>query len=122
MPRQQHLDAALQLALRHQVAVALGPLHGVAQRRQSAGNDRNLVDRIGVRQAVGHQGVAAFVVGHALLLVGVHHPLLLLQAGRDALHALVELVHGDGRLALAGGQQGGLVDQVGQVGADKART
>ena len=47
---QQHLDAAFQLALGHQVAVLLGPLHRVAQRGQAAGNDRDLVDRIGVRQ------------------------------------------------------------------------
>ena len=33
---QQHLDAAFQLALRHQVAIVLGPLHRVAQRRQAA--------------------------------------------------------------------------------------
>ena len=121
MPAQEHLNAALQLALRHQVAVAFGPLHGVAQRGQSAGNDRDLVDGIGVGQAAGHQGVAAFVVGDALLLVDVHHALLLLQARRDPLHALVELVHGDRGLALARGQQRGLVHQVGQVGADEAR-
>ncbi len=34
---QQHLDAAFQLALRHQVAVALGPLQHVAQRGRARG-------------------------------------------------------------------------------------
>ena len=55
---QKHLDAAFQLALRHQIPVALGPLHRVAQGGQTAWNDRDLVDRIGVRQAVRDQGVA----------------------------------------------------------------
>ena len=118
---QEHLDAAFQLALRQQIAVAFGPLHRVAQRGQAAGNDRNLVHRIGVGQAVGDQGVAAFVIGHALLFVGVHDPLPLFQPGGDALHAFVELLHADRRLACAGRQQGRLVDQVGQIGADEAR-
>ena len=34
---QQHLDAAFQLALRHQVAIAFGPLHRVAQRGRGRG-------------------------------------------------------------------------------------
>ena len=72
-------------------------------------------------QAVGHQGVAAFVIGDALLFVLVDDPLLLFQAGGDALDPFVELVHADGRFALAGGQQRRFVDQVGQIGADEAR-
>ena len=55
---QEDLDAALQFALRQQVAVAFGPLHRVAQRGQPAGNDRNLVHRVGVRQAGGDQRMA----------------------------------------------------------------
>ena len=39
----------------------------------------------------------------------------------DAIDPFVELLHGDGGFAGAGGQQGRLVDQVGQVGADEAR-
>ncbi len=117
---QQHLDAAFQFALRHQVAIALGPLHRVAQRRQAAGNDRDFVHRIGVGQAVGHQGVAALVIGDAQLFVLVDDPLLLFQAGGDAFDAFVELGHADGRFAFAGGQQRRFVDQVGQIGADEA--
>ena len=117
---QQDLDAAFQLALREQVAVAFGPLHGVAQGGQAAGNDRDLVDGIGVRQTGGNQGVGAFVIGDALLLVGMHHPLPLLQPGRDALDAFGELLHAHRLLAGAGRQERRLVDQIGQVGADEA--
>ncbi len=74
--------------LRHQEAVLLGPLHRVAQGRQAARNDRDLVDRVGVRQRVGDQGVAAFVVGDAELFVLVHDALLLFEAGGDALDRL----------------------------------
>ena len=117
---QENLDAAFQLALREQIAVAFGPLHRVAQGGQAAGNDRNLVDGIGVRQAGGNQGVGTFVIGDALLLVGMHDPLPLFQSGRDAFHAFGEFLHADRLLAGPGRQQRRLVDQVGQVGADES--
>ena len=107
--------------LGEQIAVAFGPLHGVAQRGQAPRNDRNLVYGIGVGQTGGHQGVGAFVIGHALLLVGVHHPLPLFQPGRDALHAFGELLHAHRLLAGPRCQQRRLVDQVGQIGADESR-
>ena len=65
--------------------------------------------------------MGAFVVGHALFLVGVHDPLPLFQSGCHPLDPFVELLHGDGGFAGAGGQQGRLVDQVRQVGPDEAR-
>ena len=49
VPAKQHLDAAFQFALRHQVAIVFGALHGVAQGRQAAGNDRDFVNRVGIR-------------------------------------------------------------------------
>ena len=61
--------------LRHQIAIVLGPLHRVAQRRQAARNDRHFMHRIGVRQAVGDQGMAAFVIGDAQFFVVVDDPL-----------------------------------------------
>ncbi len=101
---QQHLDAAFQFALRHQVAIVFGALHGVAQRRQAAGDDRNFVNRIGIRQAVGDQSVAGFVIGDALFFVGVDHAFAFFQAGGDAFDALVEFVHADGGFVLSRGQ------------------
>ena len=78
---QQHLDAAFQLALRHQEAIVLGPLHRVAERGQAARNDRDLVDRIGVRQRRGDQRVARLVIGHAQLFVLLHDAAFLFEAG-----------------------------------------
>ena len=75
--------------------------------------------RVGQRR--GDEGVAGLVVGDALLFVGVHDAALALQADGAALDRLVELGHGHRLLAGAGGHQGGLVDEVGQVGADRPR-
>ena len=50
----------------------------------------------------------------------VHHPLLL-EAGDDAVDRLVEVLHLDGGLVLAGGEQRGFVHQVGEVGAGESR-
>ena len=119
---QQNLNPALQLGLRHQEAVTLGPLHGVSQSRQTARNDRHFVNRIGIGQTERHQSVATLVVGHAQLFIFVHHALLLFQTGRDAFHSFVELLHADGVLLAAGGQQCRFVNQVGQVSADEAGT
>ena len=77
--------------------------------------------RVGVRQVVAHQGVAHLVVGGDRALLVGEQAALLLGAGQDPHDALFELGHVDDLLAVAGGQQGGLVDQVGQVGAGKAR-
>ena len=118
---EQDLDAAFQFRLGDEVAVALRSLKCVAERRDAAGDDRNLMNRVGVRQAVGDERVSRLVVGDPHLLVHVHHALFLFQPGRDAFDALVELGHAHRRFFLAGGQQRGFVHQVRQVGADKSR-
>ena len=45
----------------------------------------------------------------------------LFRTGDQALDPFLELGEADGRLAAAGRQQGRLVDEIGQVGADEAR-
>ena len=64
--------------------------------------------------------VARLVVGGQLFLLGGHHTALFLRAGHDLHGGLFDVLHGDGLAAPAGGQQGGLVDQVFQVRAGKA--
>ena len=64
--------------------------------------------------------MAGLVVGHQTLAALAHHPVLLLRAGHHALDGIVDLVHGDLRQLAAGGQDGGLVEQVGQIGAGEA--
>ena len=106
--------------LRDQVAVLLRPMQDVAQGADAARNDRHLVDDVRVGQRAGHHGMARFVIGDPLLLLGRHDPALAFQADRAAFDGLVEVEHADGIAAVAGGDQGGLVDDVGQVGADRA--
>jgi len=77
------------------------------------------VDGGGIGQAESHQGVAAFVISGALLFVGVHDALALFQTRDNPLDTLVELLHGNGGLVRPRGQQSGLIDQVGQVGANE---
>ena len=63
--------------------------HRVAE-RAAAGQDRDLVHRVGVPQRRRHQGVPALVVRGDLLLLVVHDPGALLRAGDDAVDGLVE--------------------------------
>ena len=64
--------------------------------------------------------VAHLVVGGDQALLLAHHAGLLLGAGDHAHDPLLELDHRDLAVALAGGQQRRLVDQVGEVGAGEA--
>ena len=76
--------------------------------------------RRGVRQRVGHQRVPALVVRGDLLLVVAHRPGAPLRAGDDPVDRLLEEVVRDRPLLVTGGEQRGLVDHVGQVGAGEA--
>jgi hypothetical protein len=79
------------------------------------------VHRVGVAQEVAHQGVAHLVVGGDRAFLVRQQAALLFGAGQDPHDALFELGHVDDALAVAGRQQGRLVDQVGQIGAGEAR-
>ena len=70
-----------------------GRLHRVAECSHAAGNDRDLVDRIGIRQAARDEGVAAFVIGDAELFLFVDDPRLLFETGDDAFDPLFEFGH-----------------------------
>ena len=61
--------------------------------------------------------MAHLVEGHHLALLGVEQAVALFQPGDDALDGRVEILHFHRGGLAPGGQQGGLVDQVGQVGA-----
>ena len=105
----EHLGAALGVLL------LVGQHHGVAQ-GSPARQDRDLVDRVVARQGRGHDGVSAFVVGRDLALFLVHDTGALLGARDHAVDRLVEGCVGDEAVAVACGQQSGLVQDVGQVG------
>ncbi|GBD11953.1 hypothetical protein HRbin23_01636 [bacterium HR23] len=76
--------------------------------------------RVGVGEHAGHQGVPGLVVCGDLLLLGGDDPTLALGAGHHPVNGFGELPHTDGLLVPAGGQDGCLVHQVGQVRSAEA--
>ena len=88
--------------------------------RHAARDDRDLVDRIGVRQQHGDQRVAGLVDrGDPLLLVADDHRAAL-GAHQHLVLGELEVVHADDLLVVARGVERRLVDQVGQVGAARS--
>ncbi|CAM3908256.1 hypothetical protein STAL104432_30540 [Streptomyces albus] len=75
------------------------------------------MDGVGVGRGRRDQGVSALVVRGDLLLLVAHDPGPLLRAGHDAVDRLVQELVVDQLLVTAGGEQGGLVEDVAQVGA-----
>src|SRR6201747_968663 len=88
--------------------------------RLAAADDRDLVDRVAVGQEVADDRVPHLVIGGDQALLLAHHPGLLLGAGDHPHDPLLELLHAALATAGAGGQQGGLVDQVGEVGTGES--
>ena len=86
--------------------------------RSAARDDRDLVNQVDLRQQPGHQGVAGLVVGSDLLFAFVEN---VLSSGteQDLVAGQLEIFHLDRILGGSGCQQGCLVDQVPQVGAEK---
>ena len=118
---QQRRDLVLQLALRHQEAVLRRRLQRVAQRRDAARDDRDLLDAFARRAGQRHDRVPQLVMGDALLLGGGQHAVLLLEPRHDALDRLLQLGHPDLFTLAPHAQQRRLVDDVGQVGARRTR-
>ena len=81
----------------------------------------HLVHGIGVSDRGRHEGVPHLVMGHDVALLLGEHTAPLFEAGHHAVDRLLEVGHLDSVALLAGGQQGGLVDDVGEVGAREAR-
>ena len=94
--------------------------HGVAQ-SATARKNRHLRDRVRVSKSSSTQCVAAFVIGGHQLVVVVHHASTLLRAGDDAVNGLVNGAVIDEVSVGASGQQRGLVQDIGKVGAGEAR-
>ena len=78
------------------------------------------MDWVGVGKCEAHQGVPTLVVGGDLLLVVAHHPALALGTGDHPVDGLLEFRGLDQLLVTARRQQGGLVDQVGEIGAGES--
>src|SRR5690606_29490304 len=84
-------DLVAKLGLGHEKAVLGGPLERIAERRDAAGDDGDLLHDVARRHAHGDDRVAELVIGDALALVGVQYAALLLQTGDDALDGFLEL-------------------------------
>ena len=93
--------------------------HGVAA-GAAAGQDGHLVDALDILQRPRGQSVAALVVSGDLLLVLGDDLALAARATDDAVGGLLQRVIGNDVATDAGGEQGGLVEYVGQVRAGHA--
>jgi hypothetical protein len=115
---QRHSHLVLQVGARVQArlqALLRGREEGEAA-RGAARHDGDLGHGVILGHEGANQRVARLVVSNQPLLLLAHHSALLLGAGNDALQSVRNLVLGDLLEVAAGGQDGGLVHQVGQVG------
>ena len=79
------------------------------------------MDRVGAGKRHGDHRMTHLVVRHHPALGLVQHAVLLLEAGHHALDRLVEVLERHGIGAAARGEQGRLVDEVGEIGAGETR-
>ena len=118
-PAEQVGELVEHLVARGGVLVLGGQHHRVAE-GPPARQDRDLGDRVGVGQRRRHQGVTTLVVGRDEAFLVVHQAGALLRPGHHPVDGLVEGDVVDALLVGAGGEQGRLVEHVGQVGAGEA--
>src|SRR5690606_10224028 len=102
----------------HAVAVAFRQLHGNAQ-CSATRNNGDLVNGVSFGQATRHQGVASFVIGRVATLFFGHDERTALGTHDDFVFGVFKVVHVDRARIATGGEQGGLVDQVGQISTRK---
>ena len=105
-----------QLAAGVRVLVVVGHHHRVAE-RAAARQDRDLLDGIVAGHRGRHEGVPALVVGGDEAFTVVHQAGAFLRSRDHPVDGLVELRLPDLVQVQARGQEGGLVQDVGQVGA-----
>ena len=77
--------------------------------------------RVGMFYRFGYNGVSGLMKGNDFFLLRIHNPGLFLQSPHHPVDGLVQIRQFDHFFAFPGGQQGGLIDQVGQVGPHKTR-
>ena len=118
---QEDRETVLELGLGQQVPVLERPLHRHPERRRAARDDRDAVHRVGGRRGEGDDRVAHLVDRHPLLVLHGHHAALAFQTRDGAVDRLLELGHRDRVPLPAGGEQRGLVHDVGEIGAREPR-
>ena len=113
-------ETGFEVLLGDGVLVFLGEVDRDAE-SHAAGDDGDLVERVGVLAERGDEGVAGLVIGGDLLLFVREEHRLALGTHHDLVLGYFEVVHVDGLAVVACGGEGGLVDHVGEVGTGEAR-
>ena len=86
----------------------------------AASHDRYFVDGVGIGQHARYQGVSNLVIGGDGFFAFADDAALTGGAGDYAIDSLFEFAHADFAFIAPRGQDGGFVEQVGEVGAGKA--
>ena len=86
----------------------------------SPGDDRDLVDLVGMGETVCREGMANLVVGDDPLFLRADQSRPPLRPGDNPVHRLFQLGHRDLLQPLPARQQGGLVHHIGEIGPSEA--
>ena len=108
--------AGVELGLRRQVAVLERQLDRDAQSLPTR-DHRHFVHGIALGDRLHHQGVADLVIGDDRLLFRRDHPATLFRPSHHAKAGLLQLESADRHFLVARRQDGGLVQEIGEVGA-----
>ena len=95
-------------------------MHDIAQRSHGAGDDGDLLHRLGILLKCTDQGVTDLVVGDDLALLRAHDAVLFLLADQHLLDRGEEILLADEFSAFLDGIDGRLIDHIGQIGAHGA--
>ena len=106
-------DPGPQLGPTHKHLLFIGGKPGEAL-GLTAGNQGDLLDRVMGLDQGAHQGMANFVIGNQTLAAAIGEGFAL-HAGDDPIDGVINFGEGCGVLAAAGREDGGFVEQVGEV-------
>ncbi len=115
-PTQRHHHTVVELSSRGEVAILLRQGQRPAQ-RLPPGHDRHSMHRVGVVEHPTQHRVPGLVIGDGELVGLRHHPAVTRGARHHTVDRLGQVGFGNLVAPLPGGQDGSLVDHVGQVGA-----
>ena len=110
----------MQLRLRIKVLLLFRHLHDIAERTHSPGDDRDLLDRLGVFLDRTDQRMSHFVVRDDAPLFLVHDAVFLLLAHEDLLHCFKEILLIDILAFMLDGIDRRLIDHIGQIRAHRS--
>ena len=77
--------------------------------------------RVGMFNGFSHNRMAGLVKGNDFFLLRIHHPVLFCKARNHPVDGFVEIRQSHRFFIFTGSQEGGLVNEVGQVRAHKSR-